>query len=202
EHAREPLVLAEALVNHVLAERPVAREVRVRPHVEMGVVEHRPHRQGLESLARVRVDEEPVVHQRVAAVAASITASGVSGLIEQSGPSARNRPPISAIARRPRASTSDGGRLAISGLAGRPPMTARPVRRCASFSDGVPDTVAQLRAAIGESTNSSKRIPAPQTWGTLHGAPSTAPRMRRAYAGWKRRHSATVESSCVTRLVA
>src|SRR5262249_56232624 len=97
EHAREPLVFTEALVIHVLAERPVAREVRVWTNIEVGVVEHRPDRQGLESLARVRVDEERVVHQRVAAVAASITASGVSGLIEPSGPTPRHPPPLPPI---------------------------------------------------------------------------------------------------------
>src|SRR5262249_58549271 len=67
--------------------------------------------------------------ERAAVVAASITASGVSGLIEQSGPSSRKRPPISAMARRPRVSTSAGGRPAIYGLAGSPTPPGRPVSR-------------------------------------------------------------------------
>src|SRR5258706_14537254 len=67
--------------------------------------------------------------QRVAVVAASIAASGVSGSIEQSGARRRKRPAISVIACRPREVTSAGGRSLITGLAGRPPTTARPVRR-------------------------------------------------------------------------
>src|SRR5262245_46348890 len=91
----------------------------------------------------------PRAPERAAVVAASITVSGVSGLIEQSGPSSRKRPSISAIARRPRVSTSAGGMPAISGLAGSPPTTARPVRRWASRSEGLPGIVAQLSAVAG-----------------------------------------------------
>src|SRR5262249_59456116 len=64
EHSREPLVLARALVNHVLAEGAVTREIRVGPDVEVGLGEHRPHGERLESIARVRLDEERVVHPR------------------------------------------------------------------------------------------------------------------------------------------
>src|SRR5262249_10163042 len=43
EHSREPLVLAQALMNHVLTKTPVPRQSRMRPNVQVGVVEHRPH---------------------------------------------------------------------------------------------------------------------------------------------------------------
>src|SRR3990172_10160187 len=38
EHAREPLVLAQTLMNHVLAERPVTPEVGMRSDVKVRVV--------------------------------------------------------------------------------------------------------------------------------------------------------------------
>ena len=50
-------------MNHVLAESAVTCEIRVRPNVEVGVVEHRPHRESLETLARVGIDEEDIIHQ-------------------------------------------------------------------------------------------------------------------------------------------
>ena len=49
-------------MNHVLAERAVTCEIRVWPNVEVGVVEHRPYRESLETLARVGVDKERVIH--------------------------------------------------------------------------------------------------------------------------------------------
>src|SRR5262249_27497665 len=63
EHSREPFVLAHTLMQHVLATRAVTREIRVRANVQVSVVEHRPHGKRLESLARVGIDKEGVVHR-------------------------------------------------------------------------------------------------------------------------------------------
>ncbi len=53
----------------------------------------------------------------------------MSGLIEQSGPSRSQRPPISPIAARARAARASAVIDAMPGFAGRPPTTARPVKR-------------------------------------------------------------------------
>src|SRR5882724_4966631 len=86
---------------------------------------------------------------RTTTAAACSSASGVSGLIEQSGPSSSARLRISSTARRARAAISGSVSDAISGLAGRPPTTALPVRRWTSASDGLPAPSAQEKAATG-----------------------------------------------------
>jgi len=73
----------------------------------------------------------------------------VSGLMEQSGPRRSHRSRISRLADAARSTSAASVMPAISGLAGSPPTTARPVAACAAASVGLPGIVANESAVTG-----------------------------------------------------
>src|SRR5262249_40482068 len=62
EHGLEPGVLADALVDHVLAHAAPAAVGRMRAEGEVRVLELRPHAQDLQALGLIGLDEERVAH--------------------------------------------------------------------------------------------------------------------------------------------
>ena len=92
-------------------------------------------------------DLDALVARRVRAACSRV--SGVSGLIEQSGPSSSPRPSIARTAAPACWATTSGVSVAITGLAGSPPITARPLRRRPSASEGLPSASAHEMACAG-----------------------------------------------------